>query len=149
MYLNNQYYPLGQFVLYPCLIMILYLNLRKNGWLFKYSELLSYLVIVIGITLSAIDFEQLKDIKYWLSYLNILIVTFVLINKNGKEFAQKIRSTMWGKISCFILIIVVFSFSYKHGYWISVVVTGLFIISFLVFYLQKSIYKKSHEQNSE
>ncbi|MBL3531455.1 hypothetical protein JMJ99_08755 [Companilactobacillus zhachilii] len=84
MEIGNEYYPLGQYVIFICFVIILYLNLRKHGWGMKYNQLLTYLVLIIGTILT--HGKDILNSQDWFGIISPFIIAFMYYNKRLQKF---------------------------------------------------------------
>lgn len=134
------YTPWDQFVPYFCLIIILYINLRKRGRWLKYNEWLSYLTITLAILLELIlgySYEML------IVYFNALLIAYMNLNKTAKGFSKAIRKRfgVWIYLIVFGIIGVIFSIDINYAPVVYVAVVSLYFLMLIIYKMIVSLDK--------
>lgn len=95
MTIGNAYYPLGQFVINICFIIILYLNLRKHGWGMQHNQLLTYIVLIVGTVLT--HGKDIFDSQNWFGIISPFLLAFIYYNKHMQKFRNNINNFLDGR----------------------------------------------------
>lgn len=90
MIINYVYYPLGQYIITICVVLIVYINVRKHGLWLKHNQLLTYLVLIIGTPL--VWGDGIFNSQNWFTIINPFILTFMCFNKYFKAFRKNVRN---------------------------------------------------------